>query len=404
MRTACRACWLSTTNAVDEVYEDFVPIIQAINLADEKDGLVTYLLSKMKSFKFIGMIYILKAVLPELAALSRVLQRGTVNFGHILPATTYTTDKLTKIAQDETPITQLQVDFRENGRLGTCEFKSNDHEIQVLRNLLKKYTQALNQNIDSRFKDAMTVVCAFAIFNANAIQHRGTAEFLSYGSKEIGTLSNHYFPGDKEAQQQVKAVCEKLKHDLLLSKEEIPQELDNITPTEWSLKRLLSMCTEYGHFYPKLVWIAEIILSLPMSNVWPERGASAIKRVKSRLCSSMTNQMLEALLHISINGPPVGEAQELVKEALEAWRNAKKRRKLPLSANQGGTSGNSQSEVQAILVDSAVQTDIQVQEDEKVEEASVQAKVEAAVEAFKRADHQASYDSDDSAFRSEDEY
>ena len=55
-------------------------------------------------------------------------------------------------------------------------------------------------------------------------------------------------------------------------------------------------------------------------------------------------------------------------------------------------------------MDSAVQTDIQVQEDEKVEEVSVQAKVEAAVEAFKLADYQASYDSDDSAFRSEDEY
>ena len=154
----------------------------------------------MKSFKFIGTIYILKAVLPELAALSRVLQRGTVNFGHILPAITYTTDKLTEIAQDETPITQLQVDIQENGRLGTCEFKSNDHEIQVLRNLLKKYRQVLKENIDSRFKDAMPVVCAFAIFNANAIPNCGTAEFLSYGLKEIGTLSNHYFPGDKEAQ------------------------------------------------------------------------------------------------------------------------------------------------------------------------------------------------------------
>ena len=115
--------------------------------------------------------------------------------------------------------------------------------------------------------------------------------------------------------------------------------------------------------------------------------------------------MLEALLHISINVPPVGEAQEPVKEAVEAWSNAKKRRKLLPSANPGGTSsGNSQSEVQAILADSAFQTDIQVQEDEKVEEASVHAEVEAAVEAFKLADHQASYDSDDSAFENEDEY
>ena len=211
MRKACRTGWLSTSNAVDGVYEDFVPIIHAINLADEKDGLATYVLSKMKSLKFIGTIYILKAVLPELAALSRVFQRGTIDFAHILPAITYTTDKLTKIAQDETPITQLQVDVQESGRLGTCEFQSNDHEIQVLRNLLMKYTQVLKENIDSRFKDAMPVVCAFAILNANAIPNRGTAEFSSYGWEEIGTLSNHYFPGNKEDQQQVKAEWEKLK-------------------------------------------------------------------------------------------------------------------------------------------------------------------------------------------------
>ena len=70
----------------------------------------------------------------------------------------------------------------------------------------------------------MPVVCAFAIFNANAIPNRKTAEFVSYGLKEIGTLSNHYFAGDKEAQQQVKAEWEKLKYDLLLWKEQIPQE------------------------------------------------------------------------------------------------------------------------------------------------------------------------------------
>ena len=53
-------------------------------------------------------------------------------------------------------------------------------------------------------------------------------------------------------------------------------------------------------------------------------------------------------------------------------------------------------------MDSAVQTNIQVQEEE-IEEASVQAEVEAAVDAFKLADHQPSYDLDDSAFQSEDE-
>ena len=124
----------------------------------------------------------------------------------------------------------------------------------------------------------------------------------------------------------------------------------------------------------------------------------ARERLKSRLHSNMTNQ-------ISINGPPVSEAQELVKEAVVSGLKARKRRKLPPPVNPGVTSsGNPQSQVQAIILDSAIQTDIQVQEEEEVEDASVQVEVEATVEAFKLADHQPSYDSDDSAFLSEDEY
>ena len=83
---ASRTRWLSTSHAVDGVYVDFVPIIHAINLAAEKDGFMMYLLSKMKILKSIGTICIFKAVLQELAALSGVFQRSTVNFAHILPA------------------------------------------------------------------------------------------------------------------------------------------------------------------------------------------------------------------------------------------------------------------------------------------------------------------------------
>ena len=74
VQKACRTRWLSTSNAVDGVYENFVPIMQVINLTDDKGGLASYLLSIMKSFKFVGAIFILMAVLPELAALSKTFQ------------------------------------------------------------------------------------------------------------------------------------------------------------------------------------------------------------------------------------------------------------------------------------------------------------------------------------------
>lgn len=38
---------------------------------------------------------------------------------------------------------------------------------------------------------------------------------------------------------------------------------------------------------PLLSLFAEAILSLPISNVWPERGGSAIKRIKTRLTSQI---------------------------------------------------------------------------------------------------------------------
>lgn len=41
--------------------------------------------------------------------------------------------------------------------------------------------------------------------------------------------------------------------------------------------------------------IVEIALTMPISNAWPERGASRVKLVKTRLRSRLTNEMLEAL-------------------------------------------------------------------------------------------------------------
>lgn len=47
---------------------------------------------------------------------------------------------------------------------------------------------------------------------------------------------------------------------------------------------------------------------MPVSNAWPERGASAIKHIKSRIRSRLKDDMLEALMQVTINGPKVRNA------------------------------------------------------------------------------------------------
>ena len=71
---------------------------------------------------------------------------------------------------------------------------------------------------------------------------------------------------------------------------------------------------------------------MPVSNAWPERGASALKRLKTRLRNSLKKEMLESLLHISLNGPPVKESEAVINKAVALWKAKKHRRKLPQSS------------------------------------------------------------------------
>lgn len=60
-----------------------------------------------------------------------------------------------------------------------------------------------------------------------------------------------------------------------------------------------------GPLYPCISKIAEVVLALPVSNSGPERGASKIKLIKSRVGSRLKNDLLNSLLQISINGSDV---------------------------------------------------------------------------------------------------
>ena len=75
--------------------------------------------------------------------------------------------------------------------------------------------------------------------------------------------------------------------------------------------------------------LVKIALITPVSNAWPERSTSAIKRIKSRLRSIMCDDMLNCLLMISINGPVPGA---------EAADKEKKHYKVHSKMKQMGTS------------------------------------------------------------------
>ena len=82
--------------------------------------------------------------------------------------------------------------------------------------------------------------------------------------------------------------------------------------------------------YPNLTKIVEIVLCIPVSNAWPERGASKVRLVKTNMRNRLGNNMLQCLLQIGINGPELcsSKADELVKASVDVWL---KKAKVPHS-------------------------------------------------------------------------
>ena len=103
------------------------------------------------------------------------------------------------------------------------------------------------------------------------------------------------------------------------------------TPLHWMLKRLLGLKNDMGFFYPNLVKIAEVVLSTPVTNAWPERGVSALKRIKARLRNRIKNDMLNTLLQVKVNGPELKDKKTniIIKHATAAYLKKRKRRKIP---------------------------------------------------------------------------
>lgn len=130
----------------------------------------------------------------------------------------------------------------------------------------------------------------------------------------------------------------KLKYDIITWKQDLPLECNpsespcKVTATEWCLQRICSL----SHIYPQLRNVADIMFSTPVSNAWPGRGASCVKRVKTRFRSTLKMTCrLQSLMQVSINGPAAGteDAKDLIERSVKDWTTAKNRRRLPRNSS-----------------------------------------------------------------------
>ena len=357
------------------------------------------LLHEIRTTKFLGTVYILKEVLPELSKLSKTFQYSKTNFSTVQSSIDYTIDRLKKI-KEMTPRNNVKADFDPvNGRLQLISAVQKDTSHQTnasssddsaklsviqklselrplemnqgtekqLSDLLSKYITCLGTNINDRFQESSPVVSAFQVFDPLLVPDVGGVGFSDYGEIDVKTMADHFYSESSVKATQLKDEWRKFKYDLANWKKKVQEELKTKTKTahgqstsctggttatsgiqqqkeqakkkpevkkrhqssmEWCMQRLITL--KQGLQFELLPQIAEIASSLPMSNVWPERGASCLKRLKANLRSRIKVDMLNTLMLISINGPGLysPECNELIESAVLLW-NKKKKDTLP---------------------------------------------------------------------------
>jgi len=249
-------------------------------------------------YKFVSTIYLLKEVRPLLATLSQVFQKGTLDFSHIAPSVAYCKSKLDEVKRNKAVLHRLQNDLQPGGR----------HKVSLAESLTERYISAHVKNNDARFGNCLPVVSAFSAFYPVHLPQPSQPSFADYGKTEMNVIGEQFFaslPNEdrKTKKEELQAEYGKFKYDLASWKAKIPpkcqpntEQPPEVTATTWCLQKQVKM----GHFYEELSFVAEIILSAPVTNVWPERGASALKRIKTRLRSKLGDDMMFSL-HISVS-------------------------------------------------------------------------------------------------------
>ena len=338
VKKAVRTRWLSLHNSVDSVFVEYLGLVKAL----EKIGDATAIghLKKIKKVDFLGKLYLFKFALPHLSALSKTFQTGAINYSKIKPNIAKTKSKLQKLKEEDAPhVKELEQDLRAGGRFSSLGMTFNENARNLMIGRTEAYVNSLCGNIDDRFpEDATDVLSAFDVFNVEKIPgDTSTQIFKVYGQAEMKVLGRHYHKDSPEKSKELLEQWEDFKFDLVNLKVKWQQFKENIegnnmklkvSPTEWALKYLMRNSGDSD--YSLVMQIVKIAMVTPVSNAWPERGASAIKRVKSRLRSSMSDDMLCCLLMISMNGPEPGTdaAEDLLTRVVRSYEE-KRRYKIP---------------------------------------------------------------------------
>ena len=284
VKKAVRTRWLSLDAGADAVYKEYTYLLHALRLMRDESGESTGataagVLKKVDDMKFLAVLYVLKLLLPYLSILRKTFQSGELNFSRIKPAIEKTIHRIKDLAEKQKPLPELKQDLASRHIL--CEKKLLAENEQQVKLHTEKHAESINVNACFP-EDMLSVLGSFSIFSVENFPSSSDSEELKvYGDENIHILKDHYQDDENTARNQ----WNDFHFEMILIRGKwfgFKKNIESIklkmkqTATEWSLQYIVN--NYQGQEFSLIIKYAKIAITAPVTNAWPERGASAVDK------------------------------------------------------------------------------------------------------------------------------
>ena len=105
MKKACSTRWFSFDRSVAALYQEYEAVLHTLKALDEDGCATAYgMFNRLKEGKFLGVLFILKDVLPVLSHLSKAIQGGSVAFYQVVALINATKVSLKELLETNSPV------------------------------------------------------------------------------------------------------------------------------------------------------------------------------------------------------------------------------------------------------------------------------------------------------------
>ena len=228
-KKAAHSRWFNLNAGVDALFKEYLGMTQALKIMKEDRAIggdqIDGLLRKIDNTTFLGTLYMLKLVLPQLSTLSKTFQKGSLNFSRISLSIEKTIRKMHFIEVEGQHFNTLMLDI----------------------GLATQYVDALEQNIQDRFcTEIIHVLKVFHIFDGGMVPEEKSEKFEVFGNNVVQIFKNHYYKdniektgGFENQWDDFKCEMVRLKKKWISFKSQLMNKKIELKSTsiEWSLKQ-----------------------------------------------------------------------------------------------------------------------------------------------------------------------